>query len=108
MSRGGPCPALVPSGSSCLWVRQASGLNCKGVVWTAGVPGQAPSGALLMVLALPPRYLWTVLHSISPSALSPVYWLRFVVLGVSRCKLVRMAAFLGLRRLPPVVGHQAE
>lgn len=32
----------------------------QGGVWTAGVPGHAPSGALLMVLALPLCYLWTV------------------------------------------------
>ena len=74
----------------------------------AGIPGQAPSEALLMVLTLPLCYLWTVFHSISALVFSPMYWLRFVVSGVSRCKLVRMAAFLGLRRLPPVVGHQAE
>lgn len=53
----------------------------QGGVWTAGVPGHAPSGALLMVLALPLCYLWTVFHSVSASAFSPVCWLRFVVSG---------------------------
>lgn len=66
VTRRPSCPALVP-------VRPALPLGEAGIrpELQDGVdacPGQAPSGALLMVLALPPRYLWTVLHSISVSA----------------------------------------